>query len=166
VLDHLALDHGADDIAQAGVLLKGIFPGLQFRARLQRKHAADECPAIIVDHALALQDVGNIGHAGAGRNVDDLVRRQWPWGLDLLFAVEIRAAAAEHRDQHEGDDGIADHDEWIAGALGPLRRRRNLLGLQRSARAPWRNGRPLTHRCNLNPVGSKIPASAAVYAHV
>ena len=30
VLHHLAFDHGADDVAQAGVLLKLIFAGLEF----------------------------------------------------------------------------------------------------------------------------------------
>src|SRR6202020_2154959 len=47
-----------------------------------------------------------------------------------------------------------DHDERSAGPLGPLGRRRDLFGLQRGARGPGRNGWPLTHRCNLNPVAS------------
>ena len=45
MLHHLAFDDGADDVAQAGVLLKRIFAGLEFGARLQREHAADEGPA-------------------------------------------------------------------------------------------------------------------------
>ena len=136
VLHYLAFDHDADDIAQTGVLLKCVFAGLEFGARLQRKHAADERPAIVVDHAFTLQDIGNVGHSGARRNIDDLVFLQRAGRLDLLFAVNICGAHADHRDQHDGDDRVADHDEWIAGALGPLWRRRNLLGLQRRARAP------------------------------
>ncbi len=149
VLHHLAVDDGADDIAQAGILLELIFAGLEIGARLQREYGADERPAVIVDHAFALQGVGDVAHAGARRDVDDLVLLQRTGRLQLLLAVVIGAGGAEHCHQQDGDDGVADHDEWIAGALGPSRRRRNLLGLQRGARRPWRNGRPLTHRCNL-----------------
>ena len=42
-----------------------VFAGLEFGARLQRKHAADERPAIVVDHAFTLQHIGNVGHSGA-----------------------------------------------------------------------------------------------------
>ena len=154
MLHHLALDDGADDIAQACVLLERIFTGLQIGAGLQRKNAADKCPAIVVDHALALQNVGDIGHAGSRRNVDYLVFLQRSWRLDLLLAVDINRTGANHRDQDDGDDGVAGDHQRVTSPIGPLRRRRDLLGLQRGARAPRRNGRPLTHRCNLNPVGS------------
>ena len=107
MLHHLALDNGADDIAQTGVLLKRIFAGLQIGARLQREHAADKRPAIVVDHAFALENIGNIGHSGPGRNVDDLVFLQRARRLDLLLAVDIDAAGAEHHDQHDGDDRVA-----------------------------------------------------------
>ena len=137
VLHHLALDHGADDVAQAGILLKQIFAGLELRACLQREHGADERPAIIVDDAFALQRIGDVGHSGARGNVDDLVLLQRTGRLDLLPAVEISAADADHQHQNEGDDGVADNDQRIAGALGAFRRRRNLLGLQRGARAAW-----------------------------
>ena len=96
MLDHLAFDDGANDIAQAGVLLKRVFAGLELRARLQRKNAADERPAIIIDHAFALQNIGNVGHSRARRNVDDLVVLQRSRGLELLFAVDVYTARADH----------------------------------------------------------------------
>ena len=73
VLHHLAFDDGGDDVAQAGMLLERIFARLEVGTRLQRKHAADEYPMIDVDHALALQRVGDVALAGALRNIDDLV---------------------------------------------------------------------------------------------
>ena len=62
-----------------------------------------------------------------------------PLQTDKIVNIPARAGMTD----------IADNDERIAGALRPLWRRRHLLRLQRGARAAWRNGRPLTHRCNL-----------------
>ena len=137
VLHHLALDDGGDDIAQAGILLKGIFARLEVGTCLERKHAADECPGIDVDHALAQQHVGDVALAGTRGNVDDLVFPQRARGLQHLPAVIVHRSRPDHQNDQDGDDGIADDHERIAGALRPLRRRRHLLGLQRSARAPW-----------------------------
>src|SRR6185437_1382774 len=103
MLYHLAVDHGADDVAQAGVLLKRVFAGLEFGARLQCKHSTDERPAVVVDHAVLLQDVGDVGHSRARWNDDDLVLLQRAGSLELLLAVEVGAASADHQDQHNGD---------------------------------------------------------------
>ena len=137
MLDYLALDDGADHVAQAGILLKRVLAGLELGPRFQRNDAADESPAIVVDHAFTLQDIGDIGHAGARGNIDDLVFLQRAPGFDLLLAVDVHRTGAEQQGQHDGDDGIADDDERVAGALRPLRRRRDLFGLQRGARTPW-----------------------------
>ena len=154
VLHHLAFDDGGDHVAQAGVLLERVFAGLEIGARLQRDHAADEPPAVDVGDAFAAQNVGDVGDAGALRNVDDLVVPQRTGRLDLLLAVDVESAGADHQHQQPGDDGVADHHPRIAGAIGPLRRRRHLFRLQRGARALRRDRRPFTHRCNFNPVGS------------
>src|SRR5215210_5698269 len=153
MLHHLAFDYGCDHVAQAGVLLKQVFAGLEFRASLQRKYRADKGPAIVVDNAFTLQGIGNIGHSRTGRNIDDPFLTQGAGSLDLLFAVDVCGAGSEHQYQYKRDDSIADHDERIAGALRSFWRRRKLLRLQRGARTAWRNRRPLTHRYNLNPVG-------------
>ncbi len=105
----------------------GILAGLEIGTCLQRKHAADEDPGIDVDHALTLQDVGDIALAGPRRNVDDLVFLQRARRFQGLLAVIIRRCRTDHQDDQEGDDGIADHDERIAGALRPPRRRRDLF---------------------------------------
>jgi len=161
MLHHLALDDGADDIAKAGVLLERIFTGLQIRPGPQRKHAADKGPAVVVDHSLALQDVGDVGHAGTRRNVDHLVLLQRSRRFDLLLAVDVEAAAADHGNQDDGEYRVTGDHQRIAGPIGTLRRRRDLLGLQRGTRTPGRNGRPFTHRCNLNPVGSIVAGQCA-----
>ena len=99
VLDHFALDDGADDVAQAGALLERIFARFQFGACLHRQHRADERPTVVVDHALALQHVGDIGHSGPRRNVDDLVLLQRTRRFQLLSAVVVGSAGADHPDQ-------------------------------------------------------------------
>src|SRR5204863_3963764 len=153
MLNDLAFDDGGNDVAQARVFLESIFAGLEVGARLQGQHRADKGPAIVLDDALAYQDVGDVTHSRARWNVDGLVLPQWTCRFDLLLAVEVTAAHRDHQHQHDRDDGIADDDERVSGAIGALRRRRHLLGLERGTRAAGRNGRPFTHRCNLVPAG-------------
>ena len=136
MLHHLALDDGADDVAQIGVLLEQIFAGLQFGAGLEREHRADEHPAAGIDHAFALQLLGDVALAGAGRDVDDLVFREGAGCFQRLPAIDIHAPGPDHRDDDDGDDGVAGDHERVARAVGALRRRRYLLRLQRGARAP------------------------------
>ena len=45
-----------------------IFAGLELRARLEREHAADEDQTVLVDHAFALEQVGDVHHAGSRRD--------------------------------------------------------------------------------------------------
>ncbi|AHY51088.1 hypothetical protein BJS_03936 [Bradyrhizobium japonicum SEMIA 5079] len=154
MLHHLALDDGGDDVAQGGVFLERILTRLEVRARLQRGDAGDEHPGIDVGHAFPVQRLGDVALAGPLRDVDDLVFLQRPRRLEQLPAVIVDAAGAEHGDQQKGDDGVADDHEGIARPVRSPRRRRNLFGLQRCPRTPGRNGRPFTHRSNLNPAGS------------
>jgi hypothetical protein len=161
VLNHLAFHDRADDIPQTGILGEQIFAGLEFGTRFQGKNGADEGPSIVVDDAFALQDIGDIGHSCTRRNVDDLFLLQWTRRLDLLLAVDIAAAGRDHANQNDGDDGVAHNDEGISGALRPPGRRGNLLRLERGARTAWGNGRPLTHRCNLNPVARRFKSGLA-----
>ena len=149
VLHHLAFDDGADDIAQTGVLLKQVLAGLEFRTRLQGKYGADERPPVAIDHAFTLERIGYVGHSGSGRSIDHLFFLQRAGSFNLLSAVNVRATDTDHDQQHKGEHGVANHHPRVAGPLRSFWRRRNLLRLQRGARAAWRNGRPLTHRCNL-----------------
>ncbi|MGY3081577.1 hypothetical protein ACVWZZ_007985 [Bradyrhizobium sp. LM6.10] len=154
MLHHLAFDDGGDDVAQGCVFLERILTGLEIRTRLQRSDTGDEYPRIDVGHAFPVQRLGDVALAGALRDVDDLVVLQRSRRLEHLPAVIVHAARTDHRDQQQGDDGVADDHEGIARAVRSLRRRRDLLGLERCPRTPGRNGRPFTHRSNLNPAGS------------
>src|SRR6185437_946720 len=162
VLHDLAFDDGGDDVAQARVLLEGIFAGLEIGTGLHREHAADEQPRIDVDHAFTLQDVGDIALAGPRRYVHDLVFLERACRFQDLPAIIISDAGADQRQQHDRDDGVADHNKGIAGSIGTLGRRRDLFGLQRGTRAAGRNGRPFTHRCNLSPV-ALVPTFRSSY---
>ena len=55
--------------------LEFVFAGLEILARLEHEHAADEHPGLI-DDAFAGQDIGNVAHAGAVRDIDDAILRQ------------------------------------------------------------------------------------------
>ncbi|MFK4683370.1 hypothetical protein ABIF39_005127 [Bradyrhizobium diazoefficiens] len=154
MLHHLAFDDGGDDVAQGCVLLERIFTGLEVRARLQRGHACNEHPRVDVGHAFPVQRLGDVALAGALRDVDDLVFLERTRRFEHLPAVVIDGARPDHGDQEQRDDGVADDHEGIARAVRSLRRRRDLLGLERCPRTPGRNGRPFTHRSNLNPAGS------------
>src|SRR3954447_645560 len=124
--------------------------------RFQRENGADECPSVTVDHSRSLQNLGDIGHSGARGNDDDLVFLKRAGSFELLFAIIVSGAGADHCDEQNGDDGVADHHEWVTRARRSPWRRRNLLRLQRCPGTAWRNGRPLTHGCNLIlPVQSK-----------
>src|SRR4051812_24643207 len=163
MLHHLALDDGGNDVAQGRVLLERGFTGLEVRTRLQRSDAGNECPRIDVGHAFPVQRLGDVALAGALRDVDDLVFLQRSRRLEHLSAVIVHAARTDHRNQQEGDDGVADNHEGIARAVRSLRRRRDLLGLERCPRTPGRNGRPFTHRSNLNPAGSNATRQSLVW---
>src|SRR5262249_39219109 len=152
MLHDLAFYDCTDDVAQGCILLKGIFARLQFRARPQSKHSTYESPPIAVDHALALQHFGDIGQAGPRGNVDDLILLQRTRRLDDLPSVIVNRTSADHHQQYERYDGVADDNKRVARALRALGWRWNLFGFERGARTAGRNGRPFTHCCNLNPV--------------
>ena len=62
-----------------------VLAGLEALARLENEHAADEHPGLI-DHAFPGQDIGDIAHAGAMRNVDDTILLQRTGRLEALVA--------------------------------------------------------------------------------
>ncbi len=146
VLHHLAVDQRIDNVAQARRFGEGVFARLQVGARLHREHAGEERPAIVLDHAVALQNLGDVAHPRLG-NVDDLFLGQRPRRIEPLLDVEVAAAGRDHGDEDQREDGVADDDDRIARTRRTLRRRRHTFGLKRRARASRRNG-PLTHRCN------------------
>ncbi|CEG08267.1 hypothetical protein BN961_01681 [Afipia felis] len=128
MLHHLAIDDGADDIRQACILLEQEFARFERGARVERQHAADKGPAIRLDDTLSQQDVANVGHPRAWRNIDDLVGGQRTFRGQHLLAVDVKTARAEDHHQQNRDDGVARNHEGIASAVGTLRRR-NLLRL-------------------------------------
>ena len=71
VLHHLVADDRIDHVVHAGVLLERVFARLQLGARLHGNYGAKERPAIVVDHSLALQDIGDVADAGSRGDIDD-----------------------------------------------------------------------------------------------
>ena len=145
MLHHLPVNDGVDHVAQTGVFLKQIFAGFESGTRIHRQYTADEGPAVGGNHAGAQEDVTDVRHAGARRNVDDLVLGQWPLRFDGLLAVEERTTNQQHRDDQEGEDRVADHHQRTARPSRVLRRLRYLFRLKRRARAAGRNGWSLAH---------------------
>ena len=96
MLHHLAIDDGVDDVAQSSALLEQIFAGLQARPRIERYDSTDEGPAVSGDDPIAKQDIVDIRHAGARRNVDDLVLGERTLRLNDLLAVEKYGANHDH----------------------------------------------------------------------
>jgi hypothetical protein len=135
MLHHLALDHGLDHVVQAGILGEQILAGFQLRARLERDHAAEEYERMLVDHALASQEVGDLHDAEPRRDVDHLVGGQRPRCLETRLADGISDAAGEHDQDQQRENGVADDHERIARALGAAGRHRDLLRLQGGTRA-------------------------------
>ena len=150
MLHHLALDDGVDDVGQTRVFPKQEFTRLQRSARIECQHTADEAPPVRLGDALAQQEIADIGHARARRNIDDLVLGQRPFRRQHLLAVDVEPACAENQHQQDCDDGVACDHERIARTVGALRRR-NLLRLKCRARTARFNGWPLTHVRNPNP---------------
>ena len=116
VLHHLAFDDRLDHVAHAGMLLKQVFAGLESAARLEREHAADKDDPVLVNDAFALEQIGDVHHAGAGRDGDDLVFRQRPRRLEPALAEDDDPAADQQRQNKQGEDRIADDDQRIARA--------------------------------------------------
>src|SRR5262249_28434388 len=118
----------------------------ELAARLAHPYAADEHPRLI-DHAFALQDVGDIAHAGAARNIHDLVLRQRAGRLEALLAEAERQTGAQRGEKNEreqraagDDDGMARARRWTLGLGHPVR-------LQRRARTARRDASRLYHGC-------------------
>ena len=135
--------------------LELVFAGLETLARLEHEHTADEHPWLI-DHAFAVEHIGDIAHAGAMRNVDDAILRQRTRRLETLITDEEHDAG-QNRQQHENaDDGVADDDERMPRARRAAGRHFDRVGFDRRSRAPRHDA--LRIRCDL--VGSAVTTLA------
>ena len=114
-------------------MLNWYSPDLEFAARLEHQHAADEHPGLI-DHAFARQQVGDIADAEPARNIDHLVVAQRSGRFEALLADVKRAADGDRdHDQHR-EDRIADDHQRMAHPSGAARGGRHAFRLERGAR--------------------------------
>ena len=124
-----------------------VFAVLEFAARLEHQHPADEHPGLI-DHAFAHQQIGNIADAEPARNIDHLVFAKRSGRFEALLADVKRAADGDRdHDQHREDRIAGDHQRMahpLRAALGG----RHAFRLERGARAARRlaAGRRRRHR--------------------
>ena len=133
MLHHLVFDDGVDHVGKAGVLGELVFAELEVAARLEHQHAADEHPGL-VDHAFALQQIGDIADAEPARNIDHLVLGQRSGRLEALLAEIERAADGDRdHDQHR-EDRVADDHQRMAHPLGAALGGRHAFRLERGAR--------------------------------
>ena len=115
VLHHLAFDDGVDHVGKLALFGELIFAVLELAARLEHDHAAHE-NVWLIDHAFALQQVGNVPNAETARNIDDLVLGERTGRLEPLLADE-QAGADRDGDHHEQrEDRISDDHERMAHA--------------------------------------------------
>src|SRR5262249_23021158 len=132
MLDDLALADDVDHVAQARLLGKKVLAVFEFVARLAHPHAADEDPGLI-DHAFALQDVGNVAHAGTARNIHHLLLGERSRSLESLLAECERHAGADGGEQDEREQGAARDDDGMARTRGMTLGLRHAIGLERRA---------------------------------
>src|SRR5207237_5988276 len=77
--------------------------------------AADEHPAV-ADHALALEQVGNIARPEAARDIDGLVLFERSRHLETLLADRKRESGHHRRQEDESEQGAPRNDERVARA--------------------------------------------------
>src|SRR5262249_55503679 len=132
MLDDLALADDVDHVAQARLLGKEVLPVFEFVARLAHPHAADEDPGLI-DHAFALQDVGDVAYAGAARNIHHLLLGERSGSLEALLAERERHAAPNDGEQDEREQSAACDDDGMARPRRMTLGLRHAIGLERRA---------------------------------
>ena len=137
MLDDLTLNDDVDDVAQARAPREHVFAELELVARAAHQDAADEHDRLL-DHALALQQVGDVAHAEVLGNVDGLVAIERTRRFKPVLAGRNRDPADQRRQQDQGEDCASSHDERVARPRrGPLGLRQT-LGLECGARAARR----------------------------
>src|SRR5450631_1919967 len=133
VLHHLVFDDGVDHVGEAGALTELVFAGLEFAARLEHQHAADEHPGLI-DHAFARQQVGNIADAEPARNIDHLVVAERSGRFEALLADVERATDGDRDHDQYCEDRIAGDHQRMPSPSGAARGGRHAFRLERGAR--------------------------------
>ena len=115
--------------------LEFVFAGLEILARLEHEHAADEQPRLI-DHVFAGENIGDIAHSGAARDIHDAVCRQRARRLEALLPNKQRNTGRQSH-KHEGaDNSITKDDERMPSARRAARRQIDPVGFDGSSRAP------------------------------
>ena len=155
----------------AGMLGELVFAVFELAARLEHQHAADEHIGL-VDHALALQQIGDVADAEAARDVDDLVLSPADRALRSAACRNKDAAPSDDDEQDEnGEDRVAGDDQRMARALGARARRRNAAPAASAARGERGSGLPPTagwsrrHACRRQPVIARDLRDGQLPAH-
>jgi len=91
MLDHFVLDERGDDVGKACALGELVFAVLEIAARFHHQDAADE-HIRLVDHTLALQQVGDVADTESARDIDHFVGSERPRRLEALAADVERSA--------------------------------------------------------------------------
>jgi hypothetical protein len=137
VEDGLALGQHVHGIVNAGTRLEQELARLQV-APLAARQGVDLEEQGLLDHALALQDRGDVAGARIARDRDHLVGLERPSLLDLPLEqhdAEQRRAREGDQEGQEAAEGRQETAPGAAGGTGRHGRRRNRLdGLARGAR--------------------------------
>jgi hypothetical protein len=99
MLHHLPLGDRFDNIPNAGLFAELIFAVLKFASRLKRDYATHEDIGLI-DHALTLQQIGNVANSKPAWDIDHLVFGQRTRCFEALLAYK-QAGTDRNGEHHE-----------------------------------------------------------------
>ena len=139
MLHDLVFDDGVDDIGKARALGELVFAGFKVATGLEHNHAAHE-DIWLIDHALALQQIGYVADAEAARNIHHLVLGQRTGRLEALLSEEQCGADCDRNHDQQREDGISNDHERMPHAPRTPVRDRHPLRFERRTRAArhWR----------------------------
>ncbi len=139
VLHDLVFDDGVDDIGKARALGELVFAGFKVAASLEHNHAAHE-DIWLIDHTLALQQIGYVADAEAARNIHHFVLGQRTGRLEALLSEEQCGTNRDRNYDQQREDGISNYNERMSHAPRTPIRNRHPLRFERHTRAArhWR----------------------------
>ena len=137
MLHHLSFDDRLYHVLHAGPLREQVLAGLEVGARLEGKYATDENESVRIHDAFALEQIGDVHHAGARRNRDNLVLLQWARRFESALAENHCRAADDEHEHYRRENSVADDYQRIARASRRAAGYRHMIGLQGGARAAW-----------------------------
>src|SRR5258708_40299140 len=95
---------------QARLLVELILAEPQLLVSLGEKRSGDEGQGML-DDAFLGEEIGDVADAVAGRDIDDLVRRQRTGRIESVLANPEPDTADDHQQDQYGENGIAHDDQ-------------------------------------------------------